>query len=196
MTKLSLTFCCTVMLLLAVLVQQTSAAFHPVAFRASKAFAGSRKIGSGWAQDHDAALFRKRQQLNSIMHIRGGGVTSMISDFNEYIGASKFRSWAVLAFSIMTDTCAVTLMKTAQAESSMNKLILSFVGLFVSLSGFALALKSIDVSIAYAVWAATGTAIVSIAGVVFFGERLDLAKIICISMIVLGVVGLELTSDH
>lgn len=118
-------------MLLAVIVQQASGVFHPVAFRASKTLAGSRKIGSGWAQDHDADLLRKRQQLNAIVHIRGGGVTSMISDFNEYIGASKFRSWAVLVFSIMTDTCAVTLMKTAQAESSMNKLIMSFVGLFV-----------------------------------------------------------------
>jgi len=53
--------------------------------------------------------------------------------------------------SIVTDTYAVTLMKQAQAESSAKKLAMSYGGLFLSLSGFALALKSIDVSIAYAV---------------------------------------------
>lgn len=37
---------------------------------------------------------------------------------------------------------------------------------------------------------------VSVAGIVFFGERFDLAKVICLSMIVLGVVGLELTGQH
>lgn len=46
------------------------------------------------------------------------------------------------------------------------------------------------------VWAALGTAVVSVAGIVFFGERFDLAKVICLSMIVLGVVGLELTGQH
>ena len=46
------------------------------------------------------------------------------------------------------------------------------------------------------VWAALGTAIVSIAGIVLFGERFDSAKIICLAMIVLGVVGLELSEGH
>jgi multidrug transporter EmrE-like cation transporter len=46
------------------------------------------------------------------------------------------------------------------------------------------------------IWASVGTAIVSIAGIVFFGERLDMAKIICLTLILLGVVGLELSGDH
>lgn len=46
------------------------------------------------------------------------------------------------------------------------------------------------------IWACFGTAIVSIAGIVFFGERLDMAKVVCLSLIVVGVVGLELTDSH
>ena len=41
-----------------------------------------------------------------------------------------------------------------------------------------------------------GTAIVSIAGILLFGERFDTAKVLCLAMIVLGVVGLELTDRH
>jgi len=65
-----------------------------------------------------------------------------------------------------------------------------------SLAGFGFALKAIDVSIAYAVWASVGTAIVSIVGIVFFGERLDMAKVLCLAMILLGVVGLEMSDRH
>jgi multidrug transporter EmrE-like cation transporter len=46
------------------------------------------------------------------------------------------------------------------------------------------------------VWAALGTAIVSVAGVLFFGERFDIAKVLCVSMIVLGVIGLNVTEEH
>ena len=56
--------------------------------------------------------------------------------------------------------------------------------------------QCLDVLFFSKVWAAVGTAIVSITGIVFFGERLDTAKIVCLAMIVLGVVGLELTEDH
>ncbi|OEU13416.1 Multi_Drug_Res-domain-containing protein [Fragilariopsis cylindrus CCMP1102] len=134
--------------------------------------------------------------VSSYLNIRGGGARSVISNFNEYIGESKSRSWYVLMISILIDSASAALMKTAQRDSSIKKLIVSFLGFLLSLSGFALALKSIDVSIAYAVWAALGTAIVSIAGIVLFGERFDSAKIICLAMIVLGVVGLELSEGH
>jgi multidrug transporter EmrE-like cation transporter len=44
------------------------------------------------------------------------------------------------------------------------------------------------------VWAACGTAIVSIAGMILFQEQKDAIQIVCLVMIVLGVVGLELRS--
>mmetsp|Transcript_22008 Transcript_22008/g.44656 ORF Transcript_22008/g.44656 Transcript_22008/m.44656 type:complete len:204 (+) Transcript_22008:310-921(+) len=187
--------CCVVALLL--VTGQVSGTVCPLSSRTSSTLVAIGSIDSRQVEsEHDAMLLKDEKYITSIVDIRGGGVGSAISDFNEYVGASKSRSWAVLVFSIITDTFSVTLMKTAQAESSMEKMVLSFFGLFISLSGFALALKAIDVSIAYAVWAAVGTAIVSIAGIVFFGERLDATKIACISMIIIGVVGLELSDRY
>jgi multidrug transporter EmrE-like cation transporter len=46
------------------------------------------------------------------------------------------------------------------------------------------------------VWAALGTAIVSTAGILLFGERCDARKFVCLLMIVGGVVGLELSDRH
>jgi small multidrug resistance pump len=57
--------------------------------------------------------------------------------------------------------------------------------------GFNLCLKQIDVSIAYAVWSALGTVIVTLAGVTMFGEKISVVKVLCLSLIVAGVVGLN-----
>ena len=42
------------------------------------------------------------------------------------------------------------------------------------------------------VWAALGTAIVSTVGIIKFNEDFDVAKLGCLAMIVLGVIGLNL----
>jgi small multidrug resistance pump len=65
-----------------------------------------------------------------------------------------------------------------------------------SILGFAMSLEHIDVGAAYAVWAALGTAVVSIAGMVMFGESCDAIKIACILLIVVGVAGLNIRGEH
>ena len=49
-----------------------------------------------------------------------------------------------------------------------------------------------QVSIAYAIWASAGTALIAILGMVFFKEPVSVAKIISLSFIILGILGLEL----
>ncbi|MFH0960493.1 MAG: SMR family transporter, partial [Pseudomonadota bacterium] len=56
------------------------------------------------------------------------------------------------------------------------------------------ALKTIDVSIAYAVWMALGTAIISIIGMVWFHEPLSPLKVTALLMIITGVALLNLSS--
>ena len=57
--------------------------------------------------------------------------------------------------------------------------------------GFNLCLSQIEVGVAYAVWSALGTLIVTTMGIVFFAEKCTPIKILCLSFIVLGVVGLN-----
>jgi small multidrug resistance pump len=58
--------------------------------------------------------------------------------------------------------------------------------------GFNISLAKLDVSVAYAVWSALGTTLVTAVGFFFFGESLDMTKLLYLSMIVSGVVGLNL----
>ena len=56
-----------------------------------------------------------------------------------------------------------------------------------------LALRGIDLSIAYAVWSGVGTAIVAAIGIFWFGEHAGAWKLLSLALIVLGVAGLHLS---
>jgi small multidrug resistance pump len=64
-------------------------------------------------------------------------------------------------------------------------------GYGVSFWFLALALKDIPVSLTYAIWSGVGTALVAIAGVVAFGETMNVMKLASLAIIVLGVAGLS-----
>ena len=55
------------------------------------------------------------------------------------------------------------------------------------------ALRGIDLSVAYAVWSGVGTAIVAAIGIVWFGEPAEPWKLFSLALIVLGVAGLHLS---
>ncbi len=60
----------------------------------------------------------------------------------------------------------------------------------------AIVVRSVPVSVAYAIWAGLGTAAIAVVGVVLLGEHWDPVKIAALTMIVLGVVVLNLQGAH
>ncbi|WP_068111962.1 DMT family transporter [Tropicimonas marinistellae] len=58
-----------------------------------------------------------------------------------------------------------------------------------------LALKAIPLGIAYAMWAGLGIVLVALLGFVVFGQKLDLAGVAGVGLIVTGVVVLNTLSD-
>ena len=74
-----------------------------------------------------------------------------------------------------------------------------WVALFlVSMSGslflLSQALKTLPVGITYAVWTGIGAAGTAIAGMIWLGESRDLLKIVSLLILVVGIVGLQLSS--
>ncbi len=56
----------------------------------------------------------------------------------------------------------------------------------------AMVIHNIPVSVAYAIWSGLGTAGIAVVGVLFLQERLDVAKVAGITMIIVGVAVLNL----
>jgi small multidrug resistance pump len=52
--------------------------------------------------------------------------------------------------------------------------------------------RTMPVSVAYAVWSGVGTAAVALIGYLWLGDSMSWAKAVCLALIVVGVVGLNL----
>ena len=101
--------------------------------------------------------------------------------------------WLYLLFAILSEVSGTTSMKLSQGFTRLVPSILTFVFYGLTLGSLTLALKKIDVSVAYAVWSGLGIAIVSAIGVLWFKEPVNAVKIISLGVIALGVVGLNLS---
>lgn len=71
--------------------------------------------------------------------------------------------------------------------------VLIFVFYAASFAVLTLALKKIDISVAYAVWAGVGTALIAIVGILYFKDPISLLKVFSIFLIIAGVIGLNLS---
>ena len=58
------------------------------------------------------------------------------------------------------------------------------------------ALKTIPVGTGYAVWTGIGAVGTVILGMVFLGEPREIARIVCLLLILIGIVGLKVVSSH
>ena len=101
--------------------------------------------------------------------------------------------WLYLALAIVLEGTGTTSMKLSEGFTKIVPSILMFVFYLASIAALTLALKKIDVSVAQAVWAGLGTALIAVIGIVYFHESATLLKIISILFIVTGVVGLHLS---
>jgi multidrug transporter EmrE-like cation transporter len=84
-----------------------------------------------------------------------------------------------------------------KASSGLNKpgpAAVMLVCFMLSAVFLALAAKTIEVGVAYAIWVGCGAAIIAIVGIVYFKEPVTALKLISLGLVLAGVVGLKLSS--
>lgn len=102
--------------------------------------------------------------------------------------------WYYLVAAIALEVCGTVCMKISDGLEKLVPSVLVYVFYMASFYYLAGAIKHIDVGIAYAIWAGSGTALVAIVGVTYFREPFTVAKMIFTLLIIVGVVGLKLAS--
>ena len=103
--------------------------------------------------------------------------------------------WLILCLSIALEVCGTVCLKLSDGMS--RPLPILGVVLFY-LSAFALmssSLKSLEIGTVYAIWAAAGTALIAIIGIVFFGESIASEKIVGLAFVIAGVVLLKVSNS-
>ena len=103
--------------------------------------------------------------------------------------------WIYLAVAIVGEVGGTTALKASEGFTRPLFSALAVVGYVIAFYFLAIVLKSVPVGIAYAIWAGAGVAAVAVIGVVLFGQKLDVAGIVGLVLIVAGVVVLNTLSD-
>jgi len=103
-------------------------------------------------------------------------------------------SWIYLLVAILFEVSGTTCMKLSQGFTRLVPSVLLFTFFALSFGAATLAIKRIEISVAYAVWSGVGTALIALVGIVWFKESLSLIKVASLALIILGIVGLNFYS--
>ncbi|NMJ43202.1 quaternary ammonium compound efflux SMR transporter SugE [Roseomonas sp. JC162] len=72
--------------------------------------------------------------------------------------------------------------------------VLTIVSMIISIGLLGLALKTLPLGTAYAIWTGIGTVGTVLLGIVLFGEAATALRLACVGLILAGIVGLKLAS--
>ena len=101
--------------------------------------------------------------------------------------------WWLLAIAVTLEVAGTTCMKLSDGFTRLWPSVGIVVFYLASFACLTLALKRIDVSIAYAIWAGLGIVLISLIGVFYFDEPMTLWRTGCIALVLIGVIGLNLS---
>ena len=104
------------------------------------------------------------------------------------------NAWLSLGLAIVAEVIATSALKASDGFSHLLPSIVVIAGYGVAFFCLSLTLRQIPLGIAYAVWSGAGTALIAVIGVVAYRQKLDMAAVIGIGLIVAGVLVLNLFS--
>lgn len=100
--------------------------------------------------------------------------------------------YLLLAGAIVAEIFATSMLKLCNGFTALLPTIACILGYVACFYMFGKALNSINLSVGYAVWCAVGIVATTLIAVFFFGDKLTIAGVVGILLIVVGVVVLNL----
>lgn len=99
-----------------------------------------------------------------------------------------------LGCAILAEVIGTTALKYSNGMEKTGPTILVYISYGVAFYFLSIALKSIKVGVAYAIWSGVGIVLIAILGTILFKERLDLPAYLGMALIIAGVLVLNLFS--
>jgi len=104
------------------------------------------------------------------------------------------NNWICLAIAILAETVATTALKASAGFTRPWPSLLVAAGYGIAFYMLALTLRSIPLGVAYAVWSGAGIVLITLAGWMLYGQKLDAGALAGIALIVAGVLVMNLFS--
>jgi quaternary ammonium compound-resistance protein SugE len=103
-------------------------------------------------------------------------------------------AWVVLLVAALFEIGWAIGLKYSEGFSRLWPTVGTVLAMIVSLVLLALAARALPIGTAYAVWTGIGAAGTALLGIWLFGEPATAARLLCVGLIVVGVVGLKLVT--
>lgn len=105
-------------------------------------------------------------------------------------------NWLYLAIAGVLEVAWAIGLKYTEGWTRLVPSIITAILMIASFYFLSLAVKSLPIGTAYAIWTGIGTVGAAILGMVLFDEPKDIIRLACIALIIAGIAGLKLTSSN
>tara|TARA_A100001388_G_C28623082_1_gene428522 strand:+ start:99 stop:434 length:336 start_codon:yes stop_codon:yes gene_type:complete len=105
------------------------------------------------------------------------------------------NNWVYLGLAIVSEVLATASLKSTEGFTRLVPSIVVLVGYSAAFYFLSLTLDTIPIGVAYAVWSGVGVATITLVSFVLYDQKIDVAGLVGIGLIVAGVVVLRLFSE-
>jgi small multidrug resistance pump len=100
-----------------------------------------------------------------------------------------------LVLAVTAETIGTTALQASQQFSRLGPSCIVVVSYGAAFYLLALALRFMPVGVAYAIWSGLGIVLIALIGFVLFGQKLDIAAVIGLAMVISGILIIHLFSN-
>ncbi len=104
------------------------------------------------------------------------------------------KAWLMLVIAGLLEVCWASSLKTTAGFTRLWPSVFFGVSLAASMFLLSLAVRTLPVGTAYAVWVGIGAAGTAIVSVVLHGESMGMGKSLFLGLLIVSIIGLKLTS--
>ena len=103
-------------------------------------------------------------------------------------------SWLILFFAGLLETVWAVGLKYTEGFSRLYPSVITLVAMAGSIWFLAIAMKTLPLGTAYAVWTGIGAVGAVVVGIMLFGEPVTFPRLLSVALIIAGIIGLKLFS--
>ena len=104
--------------------------------------------------------------------------------------------WTFLVIAGITEIAWAVGLKLTDGWTRFWPSVITVILIIISYVFLSLALKTLPLGTAYAVWTGIGAVGTALVGMFFLGEPRELMRFVCIGLIIVGILGLKALSSH
>lgn len=105
-------------------------------------------------------------------------------------------AWVILVLAGILEICWAVGLKYSEGFTRLWASVATVSAMAVSLAFLGVAVRTLPLGTAYAIWTGIGTVGTVFVGMLLFGEATSLIRLLCVSLILSGIIGLKVLTPN